>query len=231
MQTSRSVARDFFGAAHIMKIYGHIKSGNCYKVYLTAELLGLRYDWITLDNSKGETHTAEFLAIHPNGKVPAMVLPDGRRLAESNAIIAFLADGSHLIPQDRFEYAQMLQWMFFEQYSHEPYIAVARFIQFYQNMPAERQAEYDTCQIKSNATLRLMDHQRAPISLERRCPWLILPCLPIPMLRIKAGSIYPNSRISKIGSNGSKPHQNLRQCCLTIDIFRPLLPHARTRGQ
>ena len=158
MQTSRSVARDFFGAAHIMKIYGHIKSGNCYKVYLTAELLGLRYDWITLDNSKGETQTAEFLAINPNGKVPAMVLPDGRRLAESNAIIAFLADGSHLIPQDRFEYAQMLQWMFFEQYSHEPYIAVARFIQFYQNMPAERQAEYDTCQIKGNATLRLMDH-------------------------------------------------------------------------
>ena len=127
-------------------------------MYLTAELLGLRYDWITLDNSTGETQTAEFLAINPNGKVPAMVLPDGRRLAESNAIIAFLADGSHLIPQDRFEYAQMLQWMFFEQYSHEPYIAVARFIQFYQNMPAERQAEYDTCQIKGNATLRLMDH-------------------------------------------------------------------------
>ena len=120
MQTSRSVARDFFGAAHIMKIYGHIKSGNCYKVYLTAELLGLRYDWITLDNSKGETHTAEFLAINPNGKVPAMVLPDGRRLAESNAIIAFLADGSHLIPQDRFEYAQMLQWMFLNNTATNP---------------------------------------------------------------------------------------------------------------
>src|SRR5690606_17395693 len=103
-------------------------SGNCYKVALLLDLLGERYEWRVVDLAKGETRTPAFLAMNPNGKVPVLELPDGRYLAESNAILCYLAEGSPYLPAGRFARAQTLQWLFFEQYSHEPYIAVARFI-------------------------------------------------------------------------------------------------------
>ena len=118
-------------------IYGDKTSGNCLKVKWTAEHLGLAYDWHDISVLKGETRTDDFLAINPAGQVPCLVRPDGRILAQSNAIIFHLAEASPLIPQDRFEMAKMLEWMFWEQYSHEPYIAVRRFKMAYQGLSPE----------------------------------------------------------------------------------------------
>ncbi len=120
-----------------MKIYGDSISGNCLKVKWTADFLGLTYDWIETDILKGESRTPAYLALNPAGQVPLMVLDDGRPLAQSNAIILHLAEGSALIPTDGYDRARMLEWMFWEQYSHEPYVAVARFHMKYLGKPAQ----------------------------------------------------------------------------------------------
>ncbi len=119
-----------------LQIYGDRVSGNCLKVKWTARKLGIAYRWIQTDVLKGETRTPEFLALNPAGQVPVVVLEDGRPLAQSNAIILHLAEGSALIPADAYARARMLEWMFWEQYSHEPYIAVARFHRFLLGKPA-----------------------------------------------------------------------------------------------
>ncbi len=110
------------------RVFGTSTSGNCHKVRLALDALGLPYRWHEIDVLKGETRTPEFLAMNPNGKVPVLQIDDHTFLPESNAILCYLADGSQLWPGDRLARAQALAWMFFEQYSHEPYIAVARFI-------------------------------------------------------------------------------------------------------
>lgn len=109
-------------------VYGMGISGNCYKVQLLLEQLGQPYTWVEVDSANGQTRTPEFLAKNANGRVPLLELDDGRRLPESNAILCYLAEGSPFLPDDRWLRAQTLQWLFFEQYSHEPFIAVARFI-------------------------------------------------------------------------------------------------------
>jgi glutathione S-transferase len=121
----------------VMRIYGDSISGNCLKVKWTADRLGLAYQWVETDVLASETRTAEFLALNPAGQVPLAVFADGRPLAQSNAIIFALAEGSALIPDDAFDRAKMLEWMFWEQYSHEPYIAVARFQMRYLGKPIE----------------------------------------------------------------------------------------------
>ncbi|MGJ4941845.1 glutathione S-transferase family protein [Bradyrhizobium sp. HKCCYLS1011] len=110
-----------------MKIYGDRISGNCLKVKWVCDQLALPYDWVDVDVVKGETRTADFLALNPWGQVPTVVFDDGRTLAQSNAIIRYLARDSRFIPANAFAAAQMDSWLFWEQYSHEPYIAVARF--------------------------------------------------------------------------------------------------------
>ena len=114
-----------------MKIYGDQNSGNCLKVKWVADRLALPYEWIEIDTLKGGSRTAEFLKLNPWGQVPAVVLDDGRTLAQSNAIIRYLARGSELIPADAFAAAKMDEWLFWEQYSHEPYVAVCRFHMVY----------------------------------------------------------------------------------------------------
>lgn len=142
-----------------MKIYGDVRSGNCYKIKLICSLLQLEYQWIDVDILAGDTQTAEFLAINPSGKIPALVLPDGNCLSESNAIINYLAYGSSLLPTDAFSLAKVQQWQFFEQYSHEPYIAVARFIAKYLGLPEERQAEYKAKHLGGYKALDIMEAQ------------------------------------------------------------------------
>jgi glutathione S-transferase len=110
-----------------MRIFGDSISGNCLKVRWTADYLGRSYDWVETSVLDGTTRTPAFLALNPAGQVPLVVLDDGRPLAQSNAIILHLAEGSDLIPVDPYLRARMLEWMFWEQYSHEPYVAVARF--------------------------------------------------------------------------------------------------------
>jgi glutathione S-transferase len=115
----------------MIRIYGDSISGNCLKVKWVAERLGIEHDWVEIDILKGETNTDNFLAINPFGQVPVVAFDNGRTLAQSNAIITYLADGSDLIPEDAFERAKMLEWMFWEQYSHETAIAVRRFQKLY----------------------------------------------------------------------------------------------------
>ena len=114
-----------------MKLYDYLPSGNSYKVRWVLSYLGRAYTHVPIDIHKGETQSPEFLAKNPAGQIPLLELDDGRVLAESNAIMSFLAADTNLIPKDSFARAKMYQWMFWEQYRHEPAIAVARFIQHY----------------------------------------------------------------------------------------------------
>ena len=142
-----------------MKIYGDAKSGNCYKIKLVCELLQVNYQWIDIDILEGNTQTEAFLAKNPNGKVPIVELDDGRVLAESNAIINYIAHDSALLPTDAFELALVQQWQCFEQYSHEPFIAVARFIQKYQGLPESRRQEYSSKHAGGYKALNIMEQQ------------------------------------------------------------------------
>jgi glutathione S-transferase len=124
-----------------MKIYGDLKSGNCLKVKYIADWRGLPYAWVNIDIMKGESRSADFLALNPQGQVPAVLLGDGRALAQSNAILRFLAQGSALVPADPFAQAKVDEWLFWEQYSHEPYVAVARFQMVYLGCTAAERDE------------------------------------------------------------------------------------------
>lgn len=115
----------------MMTLYDYMDSGNGYKVRLVLAHLGLPYTLVERDILKGETRTPDFLAKNANGRIPTLQLEDGTFLAESDAIVWYLAEGTKLAPQSRLARARTLQWMFFEQYSHEPYIAVARFWKHY----------------------------------------------------------------------------------------------------
>ncbi|WP_373388074.1 glutathione S-transferase family protein [Pseudomonas alcaligenes] len=151
----------------MLKVYGDYRSGNCYKVKLMLHLLGREYQWLPIDILKGETQTEAFLAKNPNGKIPVLELEDGTCLWESNAILNFLADGSAFIPSEPRLRTQMLQWQFFEQYSHEPYVAVARFIQLYLGLPEARREEYEVCQVRGRKALKVMEQQL------QRTPYLV----------------------------------------------------------
>ncbi|OSZ70485.1 glutathione S-transferase [Sphingomonas sp. IBVSS1] len=135
-------------------LYGDRISGNCLKVKFVADYLGLAYRWVDIDVVKGEAKSADYLARFPMGQVPAMQLADGQVLAQSNAMMLYLAEGSVLIPADGFERAEMLQWLFWEQYSHEPAIAVRRFQKHYLG---KSDAEIDPAlERKGRAALDLM---------------------------------------------------------------------------
>jgi glutathione S-transferase len=110
-----------------VKLYDDPRSGNGYKVRLLLSHLGHRYEYVPLDVAKGETQTAAFLAKNANGKIPLLEVDDGRFLPESNAILFFLAQATPYWPADAFEQAEVMQWLFFEQYSHEPNIATVRY--------------------------------------------------------------------------------------------------------
>ena len=120
-----------------LHIFGDSRSGNCLKVRWTATHLGVDFDWTEIDVLSGATRTEEFLKLNPSGQVPAVILPDGRGLSQSNAIIVYLAGlaDSSLLPTDLFERAKVNEWLFWEQYSHEPTIAVRRFQKAFLNKP------------------------------------------------------------------------------------------------
>ena len=138
-----------------MILYGDKKSGNCLKALWVAERLGFEFEWRDVDVTSGVTREPEFLAINPAGQVPTLVLGDGRSLAQSNAIMLFLANGSDLIPDDPYARGQMFEWLFWEQYSHEPVIAVRRFQKAYLNKP---DSEIDPALLpKGHKALALME--------------------------------------------------------------------------
>ena len=145
--------------------YGFSTSGNCHKVRLMLEQLGRPYRWVEVDSSAGETRTPAFLAKNPNGRVPIVEREDGQVLTESNAILCWLADGTPFLPADAWQRAQALSWMFFEQYSHEPYIAVARYIRGWTPLDSPRRAELPRLRERGHQALAVMERHLA------RRPW------------------------------------------------------------
>jgi glutathione S-transferase len=124
----------------MIRLYDYLPSGNGYKVRLLLMQLAVPFERVELDIIKGETRTPEFLHKFPNGRIPAVEIEDGKLLFESNAIIAYLAEGSPFMPVDRFQRAQVLQWLFFEQYSHEPYIASVRYLMIHPDVKDSRRS-------------------------------------------------------------------------------------------
>lgn len=147
-----------------MKLYGNLNSGNCYKVRLLLSYLGVPYEYVDIDAPHGGTQTPDFLALNPAGQIPLLQLGDGRTLAESNAILMFLAEDTPYVPIGAFARAKTLQWMFWEQYRHEPAIAVARFICCY---APDREGELPTLHEKGKRALSVMEGHL------RNTPWFV----------------------------------------------------------
>jgi len=143
------------------RVYGMSTSGNCYKLRLLLEQLQQPYEWIEVDIRTGVTRQAEFLGKNPNGRVPTLEYEPGKYLAESDAILVYLAEGSAFWPQQRLHRAQVLQWMFFEQYSHEPYIAVARYICTMLPAQHERRGELPRLHERGYQALAVMEQHLA----------------------------------------------------------------------
>lgn len=144
-----------------MHLYDYLDSGNGYKARLLLAQLGKTYTWSELDIDRGETRTPAFLKLNPNGRIPLLELDDGTCLAESNAILWYLADGTPFLPADAVARAQVLQWMFFEQYSHEPYVATPRYI--VRHLPADhpRRAELPGRIARGRAAFAVMEQHLA----------------------------------------------------------------------
>ncbi len=188
-----------------MKIHGDSNSGNCLKVKWVCDHLGLPYTWIEIDTLKRETRSAQFLKLNSAGQVPTVQLDDDRTLAESNAIIRYLARGSDLIPGDDFAAAKMDEWLFWEQYSHEPYVAVCRFQMRYLGKPASA-LDPDKVE-RGHAALARMERQLAatPFSsvVTSRSP--ISRCSPIPGSLMREASILRSIAPSGAGLPTANP--------------------------
>jgi glutathione S-transferase len=139
------------------RVLGMAASGNCHKVRVTLDVLGLPYQWTEVDTVRGATRTPEFLAMNPNGKVPVLEVEPGTYIPESNAILCYLADGTRLMPQERLAKARVMQWLFFEQYSHEPYIAVARYLRKLHPDPESQRAAADSRMAGGYRALEVME--------------------------------------------------------------------------
>jgi glutathione S-transferase len=153
---------------HAMPILHQMQmSGNCYKIRLASRQLGLALTLKDYPLMTGETRKPDFLKLNPNGRVPLLELEDGRTLAESGAILFYLTENTHLQPTDKWARAQMLQWMFFEQYSHEPYIAVVRFLVAYAapDLLEKRRAQLPALIENGYAALGVMEKHLS------RCDW------------------------------------------------------------
>jgi len=199
-----------------MQIYGDVKSGNCYKLKLLCALLSIEHDWVAIDILQGETRSDHFLSLNPNGQIPVCVADDGAVLTQSNAILFYLAEGSRYWPDERLAQTRVLEWQFFEQYSHEPSIAVARFIKLYQGMPENRRDEH---QDRLKAGYRALDVMQARLQNRDFCRRVcriaissppttaaspIFHFMPTPMWRTRVVSICPLTRQSGPGSHASR---------------------------
>ena len=145
----------------MLTLYSMRRSGNCYKVRLALAQLKIPYQPIEIDILKGESRTPEFLAKNPSGHVPLLEVTPGRYLAESDAILWYIAGGTPIAPEDRIDRAEALQWMFFEQYIHEPYVAVARFICAFLPPDHARRQELPRLHERGAAALAVMERHLA----------------------------------------------------------------------
>ena len=201
-----------------MKVYGDSRSGNCYKIQLVLALLGKTCEWVDIDILQGETHTDEFIGKNPVGKIPLLELSDGRCLSESNAIINYLAAGSTLIPSKAFDYAKMLQWQFFEQYSHEPAIAVARFINVFLGLPEERKAEFHAKQEAGHKALAVMETQL------NQTPFLVSEHLSLADI-----SLYAYTHVAHEGGFDLSSYPGITRWLALVEEQRGYMPMAQRR--
>jgi glutathione S-transferase len=141
----------------MLRLYGDQYSGNCYKAKLALAQLRIPHEWVHVDILKKESRSAGFLAMNPAGQIPLLELSPGSYLPESNAILHYLADGSPLVPSDRLAHAQVLRWMFWEQYVHEPSIASARFIVRYLGRPPQHEETLARRMAEGEKALALME--------------------------------------------------------------------------
>jgi glutathione S-transferase len=148
-------------------IYGNYISGNCWKPAFMLRQRGLPFRWVEVDILARQSRTPEFLAKNPNGRVPLLELPDGRLLAESNAMLLHLGEGTPWLPRDDYARAKVYEWLFFEQYSHEPYIATVRFWVAALGKGQEWREKIDEAMVKGRAALGVMETQLA------RTPFLV----------------------------------------------------------
>src|SRR5207244_1877109 len=145
----------------MLRVYGDLQSGNCYKVKLLLAQLQRPHEWVHVDILAKQTRTPAFLAKNPNGKIPLLEIEEGVYLPESDAILHYLAEGTPFLPSERLLHAQVLQWLFFEQYSHEPYIAVARFIIRYLGRPEKFETRLQEKMAPGYAALEVMEKHLA----------------------------------------------------------------------
>ena len=145
----------------MITVYGYSSSGNCHKLRLLLTQLHREFKWVEVDSTAGATRTPEYLAKNPNGKVPMVELDDGRILTESNAILYYFADGTPFFAGDAYQRAQAMSWMFFEQYSHEPYVAVARFIRGWTPLDSPRRADLPKLRERGHQALAVMEQHLA----------------------------------------------------------------------
>ena len=188
-----------------MHLFDDQDSGNGYKVRLLLAQLGLAYRWTHMDVDTGATRKPEFLKRNPNGRIPTLELDDGTNLAESNAILWYLAEGTSYVPSDRLGRAQVLQWMFFEQYSHEPYVATPRYIVKHLAADHARRAELPQRLAQGRAALAVMDGH-----LESRSFFVAERCT------IADIALYAYTHVAHEGGHDLTPYPNVRSWLVRV---------------
>lgn len=183
-----------------MILNDYLLSGNGYKIRLLLSMMGLPFEYVERDIMKGETRTPEYLAtINPNGKIPALVLDDGCVLAESNAILGYLAEGTHFIPEDRYARAEMMGWLFFEQYDHEPNVAVLISWHDFKGLPEHSGILEPMKQAGAKRALDLMEKRLAEHN------WLVGDSLTIADI-----SLYAYTHRAELGKISLAPYPGIR---------------------
>jgi len=183
----------------MLTLFDYLDSGNGYKARLLMSHLGLSYRYIEVDILMGQTRTRDFLARNPNGRIPTLQLPDGEHLWESDAILWYLAEGTDFLPDGRLLRAKVLQWMFFEQYSHEPNVATPRFIM--RHLPADdpRRAELPQRQARGREALSVMEGHLATH------PWFVAGRYTIADI-----ALYAYTHVAEDGGIALEPYPALR---------------------
>jgi glutathione S-transferase len=189
----------------VITLYDYLDSGNGYKIRLLLAQLERPYRWVELDILSGGTRTPEFLAKNPNGRIPTLELDDGTFLAESDAILWYLADGTRFIPDGPVARAQVLQWMFFEQYSHEPYVATPRFIVRHLPEDSPRRAELPARLKQGRAALAIMEGQLAAH------PFFVADRYSIADI-----ALYAYTHVAADGGLELEPYPNVRAWCTRV---------------
>ena len=198
------------------KLYGMTGSGNCWKPSALMQQAGIDFQWIEIDLLNGQTRTPEFLAKNSNGKVPLLEAADGRCLAESNAMLCYLAEDTPYLPRDRWQRALVLQWLFFEQYSHEPYIATVRFWVHFMHKQNEWRDKIAEAMKKGHAALGVMEQQLKQT-----------PFLAGAQYTIADIALYAYTHVAHEGGYDLKPYPALRAWLVRCEAqprFEPMVP-------